>query len=157
MRRWLLLVPIPLVVIVGFGYWLFAASRPPASAGVSVQPAESTAERVSRRSGRDRRALAAPRQAPAPDAVDRRVRIPENTEEALARMSQELELDRNQLSKTKNILRAFEHAQQMLGRYPEPSRSENRVRLQHQFRLAMHTVLPKEKEPVLDEYLQRPQ
>ncbi len=155
-RRISLLALISIAGMTVIGYRVFVGSRPVASTGTPVQPAKSdNAGTPDHRRGPSAGVLAATHVAPIPDGVDARIRIPANTDDELARMAHELALDRNQTAKTKKLLEAFDKAQQILQRYPEPSRSENRVRLQHQFRLAMHTVLPKDKESVLDEYLQR--
>jgi hypothetical protein len=86
--------------------------------------------------------------------ADKQVRIPRNTDEELQNLAKALDLTEMQQRKAKSLIEAFSHGQALLEKYPEPARTIKRHELQRQFRLSLHTALPREKEEAADKYLE---
>ncbi|RYZ03336.1 MAG: hypothetical protein EOO73_28145 [Myxococcales bacterium] len=86
--------------------------------------------------------------------ADRHVRIPPNTDNEMKRLTRVLDLTELEQRKAKSLIEAFASGQALLEKYPEPARTIKRHELQRQFRLSLHTALPREKEEAADKYLE---
>lgn len=87
--------------------------------------------------------------------ADRHVNIPPNTEVELERLTRALDLTELEQRKAKSLIEAFASGQALLEKFPEPARTIKRHELQRQFRLSLHTALPRQKEERADKYLEQ--
>jgi len=84
----------------------------------------------------------------------RKISVPSSAGKDARQLFEALALTRHEERKTQKVLEFFDKAKAVLARYPEPLRSKKELQLKRQFVLTMKSVLPREREVVLHDYLQ---